>query len=93
MAGHIYAAAAEGDAFGLEAEALLEAGVAGEADVAAGSQDAMPGDAAVGIVQGPGNLAGGAGESGGPGDIAVGGHPALRNAQDGAAQFLQHKLS
>lgn len=50
VAGHIHAAAAEGHALRLEPRALLQTGMSRQADVPTGSQHAMPGDAAFGVV-------------------------------------------
>jgi len=58
MARHVHAAAAKGHALGLKARTLLEASVPRQADVSPGAQHAMPGDAALGIVQCPRDLPG-----------------------------------
>lgn len=76
------AAAAEGDAFALEPEALLHAGMAAQFDFTAGANDAVPGDSAVRGAQGPGDLPRVPGESSGASDLAVGGHFAAWNVPD-----------
>jgi hypothetical protein len=82
--------ASELDAFGFQANALLGSGFAGEQDFSAGSEDSMPGEAAFGFAEGPGDSAGVAGESGGCGDGSVGGDFASGNFRDDFAHFFEH---
>src|ERR1035438_1204584 len=91
MAGHVHAAAAEGDAFGLKPGALLQSRMSRQTDVSAGAQRAVPGDAAFGIVQRPGDLPGRARVARGARHIAVRRHTAFRNPAYGAAQLFQHR--
>ena len=68
---HVDAAAAEGDAFGFEAKALLKAGFSTQLDFTAGAENALPGESD-GAAQDADDLAGGAGMSGSAGDSAIG---------------------
>jgi hypothetical protein len=74
------------DAFGAEAETLLEAGLAGEPDFAFCSQYAMPRNGFATGAQRPDYLPRGARVTAGRGDIAVRRNFAPRDAAD----FLQH---
>jgi hypothetical protein len=67
---HVDAAAAERDAFGLEAEALLEGGFSTQLDFTAGAEDPLPREPD-GAAQDADDLAGGAGMSGSAGDGTV----------------------
>ena len=87
--GHADTASAEGDTFGFQAEALFEAGLAGESDASAGGDHAVPGKS-IRLAQGPDDLAGGAGESSGARDRAVGGNFASRDLQDRGADLGEH---
>jgi hypothetical protein len=78
---HVDSSAAEAHALGFQAEALLDGGVAGEFDLAAGSKDALPGQS-ITAAQNGGDLARGSGESGCAGYAAVGGNFAARNCAD-----------
>jgi len=83
---HVNAAAAEGDAFAFEPEALLHAGMAAQFDFTASANDAVPGDGAVRGTQGPGDLPRVPGESSGASHFTVGGHFASRNVPNGSGQ-------
>jgi hypothetical protein len=74
------------DAFGAEAEALLEAGLAGEQNSAFRSQYTMPRNGFAARAQRPDYLPCGARVTAGRGDIAVRRDLAPRDAAD----FLQH---
>jgi hypothetical protein len=87
---HVYAKAEELDAFGLEAHALFEPVFTGEENLAAGADDALPGDSGAGSVQGPCGLAGCAGKSGGVGDVSVGCDLAARDTADLGEDELEH---
>src|SRR5581483_6252062 len=86
---HPDAGAAKGDAFGFEAEALFESVFAGQGDFAAGADDAMPGKTAGGS-QGPDYLTRATGETGGAGDVAIGGDFAFGDAANGVADDFEH---
>jgi len=90
MASHIHAAAAEGDALGLQAHALLQTRVPRETNVSPGAQHAMPGDAALSMVQRPSDLPGSAGVARGLRHVAVRRHAPFRDLAYGAAQSFQH---
>src|ERR1035438_7776566 len=55
MASHVHAVAAEGHALRLEPHALLQTRMPRQPDVSSGAQHPMPGDAVLGLVQGPGD--------------------------------------
>lgn len=86
---HIDAQAVKDDSFGLEAHALFESGFAAKQDFTAGANHALPRHS-IGLVQRPGDLAGGAGESGGIGDVAVGRDLAFWNPPDLAQDQIEH---
>lgn len=86
------AAAAEGNSFHFEAEALIEGRVTLEPDFSSSSDNALPReiDAAV---KGANDLAGGAGVPGGLGDGAIGRDVAARNFADSGEDSFSHKKS
>jgi hypothetical protein len=85
----IYAIVGDDDAFGAEPEPLFEARFAGEEDSSSRAEDTMPRDAPVGA-QSPHHLTGGAGMSGGFGNIAVSSDLTFRNAADGGQNVVEH---
>ncbi len=90
MGAHIHLEADEVDALVLQAHALVEGEFAAEQDAAVSADDALPGDAGPGLVQRPGDLAGGAGITGGIGDVSVGGDLAPGNAADDGEHAVEH---
>ena len=68
---HVHPATAEGHAFGLEAETLLEARFSLQLNFSSGSKHALPGESE-GTAQHTDDLAGGTGVSGGTGNSTVG---------------------
>jgi hypothetical protein len=73
----------EGDAFGFEALALLEGGVAAEADGAVGAEDAPPGEAVARVPEELDDVAVVEGVAGGGGYVAVAGDFAFGDGADG----------
>jgi hypothetical protein len=85
----VHAGTPERDSFRLQPEALLETGLAGQADASASTYDAVPGDLRARVVQGPGDLARTAREPGDSRYLAVGSDFATRDAGNGAADSGQ----
>lgn len=89
--GEINPGALEAGTLGFQAQALLEPGLARQADVAAGGEDAVPRYAMPGTVaQRPHHLPRAAGETGGLGHLAVGSHFAARDLPDDAPDLVEH---
>ena len=79
------------DAFGAQAQTLLEAGFAGEQDFAFCSQYTMPRDGLATGAQRPDYLPRGARVTAGSGDIAVRRDLALRDAADFLQDTFEHQ--
>ena len=87
---HVHPDSDQADAFRLEAHALFEGVLSGEEDFSARADDALPGNRATAAVEGPCDLTGVAGVSGGVGDVAVGGDFAAGDAADlGEEEFKE----
>jgi hypothetical protein len=84
---HIHAAAAKNNFLTLEAKALLEGVIAAEFDLAAGTQNAMPGQIN-GSMESPRHQPGTAAKSGGASDRTVGGDFAARDGANQRQNFL-----
>jgi hypothetical protein len=87
---HPHAAAAERDSFGLKAEALVQAILAGQGNASSGGDHAMPRQSAS-TSQRPNCLAGGAGESGGLGYIPIRDDSSPRDACDYRSHQSEHR--
>jgi len=86
---HINAQSDELDAFLLEAHALFESGFAVQENLPICADDALPRNSAR-AVECPGDLAGGAGKSGGVGDVSVSGDLAAGYATYLREHLLEH---
>ena len=86
---HADALAAKGYAFSLQPHLLFEAGFPGQANVATGAEDAVPGESAR-RAQRPYHLPRGAGKSGGSRDLAIGRDLAFGDLQDDGADLGEH---
>jgi hypothetical protein len=89
MEPHIHTPAAEGYAFGLEPEALVNGGVTAQFDLSARADDPVPGKTG-GRVERPGHLAGSTRVAGCLGDRAVGGYVTVRHFADGSNDAFAH---
>lgn len=89
---HADAAAGEGYALVLQAQALLEPRFACEQDAAAGAHDAMPRQPP-GNVKSPHHLPRRAGMAGGTRHLAIGRHLAARDLPDRLANAFEHCLT
>ena len=81
MAGHVDPLPPKNHAFGFEAHALFESGVAAELDLSAGAQDAVPRYAEC-RAQCGGDLAGGSAQASGSRDRSVGSNLPIRDLAD-----------
>jgi hypothetical protein len=89
MALHIYAAAAEDNAFAFEAKTLLDGGVAAQFDFSTGAEHAVPGESEGGA-QNSDDLTRRSGMAGGAGYRSVGGDLAARDFADGGDDVALH---
>ncbi len=92
MAPHIDSSAAEGHSFRFEAGALFEARVSREAYVSSRPHYAVPGNAVLGIVQSPGDLAGCAWKARRARNIAVSRDFTSRDSPYRLPEALQHTV-
>src|SRR5256885_1251285 len=86
---HADAFADERDSFVLQSHLLLESGFTGQADLASGPEYAMPRESTY-RAQCPDHLTCRAGESGGCGDLPVGGDLTFRDLQDDGVDLREH---
>src|SRR3954469_23966164 len=89
---HAHALAHESDIFVLQSHLLFESRFAGQADLAASSENAVPRQS-TGRSERPNYLSRSTGKTGCGRDLAVSGNLSFRDLQDDGANFREHALS